>query len=328
MRHEHPSGIGAERAGLGGGGVDELARRDHDAGGAAALEDHDVVHTARRARASIGERLDHHVAFRSDLVTQVDRGRLRERRLREAPDLKPTPGELLLEPVEEHVAARLRDVEQADGPPVERRRARRPFTGRRFPLAGRVEQHTCAHGVTSRVTGWLPPGPLIQPPMMAENNPAPPPACTSRRPSSPNFGTVAPARPSGSPSAMPPAPRITSSPSSWRSASSSSRTRALDQPPSRNTRPCSGETTTTTSKPSAIFGCGTARRQAASERARDSGSRLSWSTIPRTPSPANRVTADASGARPPSTCSGSRGEPAPYSVQPSVYLTGSLQVPG
>ena len=55
----------------------------HDASG---FEVGDVVHTARRARASIGERLDHHVAGRGDLMAQVERRRLGERRLAKAFD--------------------------------------------------------------------------------------------------------------------------------------------------------------------------------------------------------------------------------------------------
>ena len=74
MRHEHPQrGSAPSDADLGVGGVDELARRDEHRRDAAALQIDDVVHTARRARASIGERLDHDVALRGDLVAQVDR---------------------------------------------------------------------------------------------------------------------------------------------------------------------------------------------------------------------------------------------------------------
>ncbi len=49
VRNEHRGAIRPERAGLGLGGVDELGRRDEDAGDAGSLEVHDVVHTARRA---------------------------------------------------------------------------------------------------------------------------------------------------------------------------------------------------------------------------------------------------------------------------------------
>src|SRR5262249_1926623 len=171
-----------------------------------------------RARTSISERFDHQVALGADLVTQVDGRRLRKGRLREPPHRDTAVGEPRLEPVEKDVAARLGDVEQSDGAALERCRTRRTLACRGRQLAGGVEQDTTvrrsAHDLTSRVTGWLPPGPLIQPPMTAENNPALPPACTTRSPSSPNFGTVIPARPAGNPSAIPPAPRTTSSPSS------------------------------------------------------------------------------------------------------------------
>ena len=60
-------------------------------------------------------------------------------------------------------------------------------------------------------TGWLPVAPLTQPPMMAENRPAPPPACTSSSPPGRNFGSVsAGERARACPSAMPPAPRTIS----------------------------------------------------------------------------------------------------------------------
>ena len=68
-------------SGLGLGGVDELGRREEHAGQAPALQISDVVHTARRAGASIGERLDDHVAALGDLVAEVGRGRLGEGRL-------------------------------------------------------------------------------------------------------------------------------------------------------------------------------------------------------------------------------------------------------
>ena len=40
----------------------------------------------------------------------------------------------------------------------------------------------------SLVVGWLPVSPLAQPPMIVENKPAPPPACTMTIPSGRNFG--------------------------------------------------------------------------------------------------------------------------------------------
>ena len=133
---------------LGVGGVDELGGGDEHAGHAPALEIGDVVHTARRARASVGEGFDHHVARRGDLVAQVDGAGLVNVGLRKRSTVRPRSPQQLLEPVEEHVAARLGDVEQADGQAVERRgpgdalavrraRARRWGRGRRVSLMTR-----------------------------------------------------------------------------------------------------------------------------------------------------------------------------------------------
>jgi hypothetical protein len=47
------------------------------------------VHTARRAAASVGQRLDDHVALAADLVAQIGRRRLGERRLGESPQAWP-----------------------------------------------------------------------------------------------------------------------------------------------------------------------------------------------------------------------------------------------
>src|SRR3546814_14198799 len=62
--HEDARRVEPERLRLGRGGVDELARRDEHAGYAPALQISDVGHTARRARPSVGERLDDQVALR------------------------------------------------------------------------------------------------------------------------------------------------------------------------------------------------------------------------------------------------------------------------
>ena len=73
-----------------------------------------VAQTARHAGASVGERLDHRVAARGDLAAHVGRRGLGERRLRRALDRVAALGEQALELVEEHVAARLADVQQRD----------------------------------------------------------------------------------------------------------------------------------------------------------------------------------------------------------------------
>jgi len=81
---EHPGRVEAERSGLSDSGVDEFSGRDEDAGEATTFEISDVVHTARRAAASVRKRLDDHVARRGDLVFEVDWCDLGERRLAEA----------------------------------------------------------------------------------------------------------------------------------------------------------------------------------------------------------------------------------------------------
>ena len=156
----------------------------------------------------------------------------------------------------------------------ERRRAR----GARsrvvgLPLRRRIEQ-TSRHVSTSRVTGALPIAPLAQPPMIAENSPAPPPACTISRPPSRNFGRrrARLQNASGMPSAMP--PRAAHDLLGRRAAAARRAPRAAApsiQPASRNTRACSGETTSIASHTMTFFGCATVRRHAANVRASDSG---------------------------------------------------------
>ena len=155
---------------------------------------------------------------------------------------------------------------------------RSPVGGRRSPVGS--SRTRGAHGFTSRGDGLAAAGPLDPAADDGREQPGAAAGVHEQEPPSPNFGTVAPANASGRPSAMPPAPRTSSSPSSWRSAELVAQARlrpaALGEHAGVLGRP-----TTTTSKPSASFGCGTARRHAASERASDSGSRLSWSTMPR-----------------------------------------------
>ncbi len=61
---------------LGLGRVDKDAAGNEHTGNSPTLNICDVVHTARRAAASIGERFDHRITVGGDLVAQVDRGRL------------------------------------------------------------------------------------------------------------------------------------------------------------------------------------------------------------------------------------------------------------
>src|SRR5262249_43012964 len=68
MLDEDRGGITAEGARLRGGAVDELDGGDEHSGDAARLEVDDVVHTARRARPSVGERFDDGAAVLGDVV--------------------------------------------------------------------------------------------------------------------------------------------------------------------------------------------------------------------------------------------------------------------
>src|SRR5205823_2470217 len=91
-------------------------------------------------------------------------------------------GEQLLDAVEQYVAARLRDVEQADraGDVLA---ARGELASHRCAFVRRVEDdrgrlRRCGHGTSSitRLVGIDPPGPLAQPSKIIENFPASEPA--------------------------------------------------------------------------------------------------------------------------------------------------------
>src|SRR5438132_7402869 len=186
-------------------------------------------------------------------MAEVDGRHLGERRLAEPDRPQPPLVEQVFEPVEEDVAPRLADVEQADDLPLEGGGPVGQGPSDRGPLAGGVEEDTHlgvgggSQGLTSLVTGMLPIAPRTQPPMTAENRPAPPPAWTISSPSGRNFGMPAspeadagptgptPVAPEGQtviPSAQPWAPATSSDigfvPSSMRRA----RSRAFDQPAS------------------------------------------------------------------------------------------------
>ena len=68
VRDEHSCRRESERLCLRFGGLDEHCRGDEDSDDAAGLEITDVVHTARRATASIRKGLDDHLALGGDLV--------------------------------------------------------------------------------------------------------------------------------------------------------------------------------------------------------------------------------------------------------------------
>jgi hypothetical protein len=69
MRHEDPRRRESECFRLRFGCLNEALRGDEDTGKSPGFEISDVVHTARRAAASIGKRFDHQVACRRDLMT-------------------------------------------------------------------------------------------------------------------------------------------------------------------------------------------------------------------------------------------------------------------
>ena len=81
MGDEESGHVEAEGLGLGFGGRHEGVGGDEHAWDTATLEVGDVVHTARRAASSIGERFDHCVALGRDLVAKVDGCGLGEGRL-------------------------------------------------------------------------------------------------------------------------------------------------------------------------------------------------------------------------------------------------------
>ena len=86
VREEERRGVGAECASLCGAAVLELRRRNVEAGHAAPLQIYDVVHTARRAAASIREGFDHRLALHRNLLPEVLRGRLCKSGLAESLD--------------------------------------------------------------------------------------------------------------------------------------------------------------------------------------------------------------------------------------------------
>jgi hypothetical protein len=132
--------IGANRAGLGLGTVRELDGSDKDSGHTLGLEVHRVVHTARRAAASVGQGLHDGAALGGDLSAQVGGSGLGEGGLAVAPDLRAARLELLGETIEEEVAAGLGDVEQPDGLAFEAREPRESLAYGEAALRGGVEQ--------------------------------------------------------------------------------------------------------------------------------------------------------------------------------------------
>ena len=68
MGDEHPRRVEPQRAGLRVRSIDELARREKHRRNTAGFEIGDVVHTARRTAASVGEGFDDRLALLADLL--------------------------------------------------------------------------------------------------------------------------------------------------------------------------------------------------------------------------------------------------------------------
>src|SRR5919198_4185394 len=151
MRDEHAGRVTAQSVCLGLRGVTELRGGHEDARDAAGLQSADVVHTARRAGPSVGQRFDHDLTAAADLVGQLGRQDLGKRGLAEARDAQAPRGQERVYAVEEDVAAGLGDVQQAHGEPVQRGRAGATLPARGGALGGRIKKLACAHRVTSRV---------------------------------------------------------------------------------------------------------------------------------------------------------------------------------
>src|SRR5438876_609215 len=112
---------------------------------------------------------------------------------------------MAFEAVEELDAARLADIHQRHDFAVERRRRRQPRAARRRGFGGGIAH---LHGLISFVTDWHSSRTMVpgQPPMMAENNPAGPPARTIKSPPGANLSSVMSASLSGTPFGTPCAP--------------------------------------------------------------------------------------------------------------------------
>ena len=111
---DHPVVGHAEQARLLERLVDERLGGHRGGGETATLELDHVVHTARRAGASVGQALHGQVAAVGDPAHDLGRGGLGEDLLDEARGLGAAGAQQLLDPVEELVAAALVDVEQGD----------------------------------------------------------------------------------------------------------------------------------------------------------------------------------------------------------------------
>ena len=78
MGGEHPAGVHSQSPTLCVGRPSEAVRSHEDARQAQVLQIDYVMHTARRAGASVGQGFDHRTAFGGDLAAHVERRRLGE----------------------------------------------------------------------------------------------------------------------------------------------------------------------------------------------------------------------------------------------------------
>jgi len=115
-------------------------------------------------------------------MAKIDGGRFGESRLGVAFHLCADSGESLLDAIEEDIAPRLGNVEQADGKTVERLGASDQFSVLSFQLASGIQDDGVrrrAHRVISFVTVTLPVAPATHPANVIENSPALLPAWTT-----------------------------------------------------------------------------------------------------------------------------------------------------
>ena len=117
MLDEYAGRVKAQALGLYFGCVDKRGRCNKDRRDATAFKIADVVHTARRAASSIGERFDHRITAGGDLVAKVDRRWFGERRLHVPIHRGAELAEAFFDAVEEDVASWFGDVEKANGQP-------------------------------------------------------------------------------------------------------------------------------------------------------------------------------------------------------------------
>ena len=125
---------------LGCDGVPEGIGGDYHPGKSPPFQIVDVVHTARRTRSSIGERLYYCVALARYLVAEVHRGRLGECRFDIPQDCGAPLAEMFLQTVQEDVATGFADVEQAYREPLQRCLAWDERAAGRFDFRRRVKK--------------------------------------------------------------------------------------------------------------------------------------------------------------------------------------------